>query len=331
MNIRNLLKNTFGISFLTALSLTLLACGGGDNPDDGNSAGGTPSATVNYTGNNNQANIDETIALDIANAYVTASQENLGGMITGVQITTPQNTFTEAQKKSLIEKLKQHAFATATQDLAVTGIAAFLTGDCAFYDDNLSNGTVTSSILSQSTSKIVVKISYNNVCLYNNLDPNNPSYLQLTGDVYSTTTGDLQAGIINTLDLYIPTLTGKFVDISTSQTYVEVFSEQITFIYEDYIDGFPTKITIIDKSDIDSTGTVYRFEVETVTINNSTITKIKFYHPDYGWIEYIDNLTYGTCGDLPDGGTLTIIGANATATIIPTVGVCGSYIVTINP
>lgn len=312
-------------SFLLSIGLTLVACGGGG----GNSGGGIPSATVSYSGNTNQADIDETSAQDIANTYMAANQENLGGMITGVQVTTPQNTFTEAQKKSLIDKLKQHALATVNQDLAVTGIGAILTGDCAYYDANLSNGSVTSSILSQSPTKVVTKISYNNVCLYN-FDLNNPSYLKLTGDVYSTVTGDLQAGIINTLDLYIPTLTGNFVDVSTGDTYVEIFSEQITFIFEDYdVNGFPTKITIIDKSDINSTGTVYRFEVETVTINNITITKLKFYHPAHGWIEYIDNLTYGTCGDLPDGGTLTIIGANATAVIEPT-GDCSTYTVAVN-
>ena len=299
-------------SFLLSIGLTLAACGGGGG---GGGDDGIPNATVKYSGNTQPATVDVTTAENIVNAFVTASQENLGGMITGAQITTVQNTFTETQKKLLIEKLKQHALSNVNQNLVVTGIGAFLTGDCAFYDANLSNGTVTSSILSQSPSKVVVKISYNNVCLYNNLNPNNPSYLQLTGDVYSTTTGNLQAGIINTLDLYIPTLTGKFVDISTSQTYVEVFSEQITFIYEDYVNGLPSKITIIDKSDIDSTGTVYRFEVETITINNSTITKLKFYHPDYGWVGYIDNLTYGSCGSLPDGGSITIIGLNAVYTV----------------
>lgn len=322
MNIRNPLKNTFGISFLTALSLTLLACGGGGSPSNG-----IPASTVTYTGTNTQATVDNTNSEELTTSYIAANKNNYAGVATSVSITNSQNNIPSEVKYSLFEKLKQDAITAAStlnQNSTVAAVTALTGGNCASLapsELNLSNGTLSQSILSQTANEVVVKISYNNLCQYNSI---NSSYTILNGDIYSTVSGNFQTGIIDSLKFIIPGLSVTYVDLSTtpSQSFTSVLSQKLITTLENYdADGFPTKITFIDYTDVDSNGTVYRFENITVTDNNVVGgTEVRFYNPTFGWIVYEDNLVYNnsTCiNGIPVGGDFRIITSTTTYVVSP--------------
>ena len=176
----------------------------------------------------------------------------------------------------------------------------------------------------------------------------------MNGDVYASVSGNLQTGIIDSIKLTIPGLSTKYVDLSVqpNQTLNITLSQNIIFLLGNYVDlvvngevfldnngnaiKVPTDITVIDYTDVESAGTIYRFETIDIIENNIFISsKDRFYHPTVGRIEYVDTLGYsGVCGNLPDSGTLIISTTSTQYTVTPVYATtnnlldCGTYKVT---
>ena len=320
-------------AFLLSLASALVACGGGGG--GGSPSSNIPASTNTYAGATTQATIDNASAKELNTSYIAANNNNFSGVATGISTTSVQNNIPLDIKYKVFEKLKQDAINVTTLSLnttIITAVSALTGGNCAALapsELNLSNGTLSQTILTQSFSEIVIKFTYNNLCRYNTI---NSSYTILSGDIFSTVSGDLQAGIINTLEFIIPGLSINYVDLSTvpSQSFTSVLSQKLVTKLENYVGGFPTKITFTDFTDVDSSGTVYRFENIMITENNITDgIEVRFYHPTIGWIKYEDTLAYNssTCANgAPTGGSFKIL--SSTTYLITPNGDCLNYTVT---
>lgn len=311
-------------SFLLSLGLTLVACGGGGSS--------TPAAVVGYTGNTSQATIDLAQAEDISNAFFSSNQKNVGGVVAVANIRSTQ-TLDSNSKNTLIEKLKQDALASININSSLVSGAtssATVNGNCAANGiTSVGDGSSATATTSFSNSEINSTITYNNLCIY---EAATGAYLVLNGIIDASIIGtnllsqsNPTTAVINQIIFSAQNLSVKYTDASDN-TFTVTMTEKYIFSLTYNQDGSLATIDITRYTDFDFNGKVYRFEVE---ITNN-ITKLKFYHPTYGWVEYVSTLTNG-CGDgSADGGTLVITGVNASYTVTPSGSCDGTYTVVKN-
>ena len=312
-------------AFLLSIGLTLVACGGG-----GGSSNSIPAAAVNYTGLTDEAVIaSDADAIALTQAFITANQENVGGLLTGATTTSTQQPLDSNAKNFLIKQLKQQALDSLNNKNSIaTGAGAIEVGNCVGSVGGITNdGSVTETVFTNTNTEGSGKLTYNNLCRY---DAVNNFYTIINGDVYYTGKGDLQAGIIDSIVLNLPSLTVYFQDITTGYDFTETISEYISFTFTYNGDGSLNTLTLRIYSDIDVAGTVYRFEAIVVSGSSSSAT-IKFYHPTLGSITYVDSFIYSCIGDayMPSGGSFQIITSTPTTYTITPTGACdNTYTVT---
>ena len=302
--------------FLLSIGLTLVACGGG-----GGGGNNIPPAAVKYTGPTSEASVTAATAEEITKAYIEANQENVGGLATGATTSQDQSPLDKRSKNILIEQLKQQVISSLNNKSSiVSGVGVVASGNCTINNvDGITNdGSITGTTYTDTNTEGSGKLSFNSVCLF---DATENTYAILNGDIYYSARGNLQAGITDSIILNIPRLTVFFKDITTGNSFSETISEYISFIYEYDTNGNLIKLTLTMYSDIDVAGTVYRFEVIVVS-GSLPSTTVKFYHPTYGSVTFVDALTNsGACGNLPDGGDFLILTSTNTYTITPS-GTC---------
>ena len=309
-------------SFLLSLGLTLVACGGGGSS--------TPASVVSYSGNTEQATIDLTQAEEISGAFFSSSQKNVGGIVAGANISSAQ-TLDSNSKNTLIEKLKQDALASININSSLVSGAtasATVTGNCVAngitsVSDDGSSATVTANF---NNSEINSTITYNNLCIY---EASTGAHLVLNGVINASIIGtnlldqnNPSSAVINQIIFSAQNLSVKYTDASDN-SFTVTMTEKYVFSLTYNQDGTLNRIDVTSYTDFDFNGEVYRFEIE--VMNN--ITKLKFYHPSHGWVEYVSTLTNGCNDGYPDGGTLVITGANASYTVTPSGSCDGTYTV----
>jgi len=300
----------FTIAFAIVGTLFLLTgCGGG-----GGGGVNLPAAGVPYEGSKTQATLDATTAEAITNDLAGAELEDLSGNATAASTVGISDSDGKALRYAAFERFKQDAFYVLEENLnpSVSGNSHIAVGNCNdLLGASYSNGSASVAVLEQNPSKITVKATYSSLC---QTDVGLNYAVVLNGDMYMVISGsnlDNASGRIDSLRLYMPSITVAYTDLTVPVTTTATITEDwiMDFTYD--VDGFLSGTTFSIGVNVSFNGKVYRFE--SVSDDGLTFTQ-KFYHPDHGYVEITvaGTFTYGSCADpyTPDGGSVTITGSD---------------------
>lgn len=128
----------------------------------------------------------------------------------------------------------------------------------------------------------------------------------------------------------------NFVDFSLTYTNFAITYTTVNGTVSDTIENMSISCTnngmscTISSDFTGSDGKIYRVANFEVTGSNPYMITGRIYHPNHGYVEISGTVTTSTCGniDRPTSGSMTITGANGTASI--TFNDCNSFSVDIN-
>ena len=319
----------FTIAFaIVAAMLLITGCGGGG--DGGGGGVNLPASGVPYVGSTSRATLDAATAEVIAEDMAGAELENLSGNATAATTVGISDSDGKALRYAALERFKQDALHALEDSLnpTVSGNGHVAVGNCGtILGAPYSNGTATTAILEQSSTTVAVRATYNSLC-----DTDGSNYtVVLNGDLYIVISGsnlNNASGRIDSMHLYMPSITIAYTDLTVPETTTATITEDWLIEFEYDVSGNISNTTLSLSVNVSFNGKVYRFEY----VDDGVTTIVRFYHPDYGYVEItvVGTFTYGTCPDpyTPDGGSVTITGsdgASSTVTYQVTVIGCGTY------
>ena len=298
---------------LFGIGLTLVACGGGG----GGGGGGTSPAAVEYTGNSNPTDVDDTNTQTFTAAIIDGgqdSQENSGNFIFSVLST--ENTDQNKQHSMLANLIKNVKSNIKNKDLSnsslVLGATSVVPGSCA-----VNPGSFTSTF-NQTGNQISASITYNNHC---------DDFFGIT----TTTNGSLTASLVFTdssftkilsMSMTAPRLSITVVD--STGTYTNEFSGSVTATFDANEEIASMSVTMNFVED----GKTYKLEGLSYTtsgINGADISiSGTIFHPDHGSVTFNTTETFVLFNDELCDGTLAVIGVSSNFTITANAD-CSSY------
>jgi hypothetical protein len=284
--------------FLLSLGLTLVACGGG--------GGGSSYPSIQYTGETNQATVDETNAdefpVTILEGSTSSSQSNPYAVVTNgdstksAQHTAMLNILTEQIKNDILNNTNK------SDNSVVSAATQTANGTCPINPGSL---TVTDN---STQSSLNASFTYDNLCIgdFNatGLEVSLHGKIDITGSI------DANAQIIYNFTMSIPYM--KMTVRSTRGTFSEEFSGSIAVTFDGTTNNLVTGMTM--STNFQSNGLTFKIENLVVDTSGGTFAiSGRFYHPLYGYVDVTTTEPFDlyTTTNSPDrycSGTMQITG-----------------------
>lgn len=274
-------------TFLFSIGLTLVACGGGDDP--------TTYPSITYTGATGAAVVTEANAADFPVAMLEGSTDSasipVAAAIDGdahteqsAQHTAMLNILTEQVKNDIIK------YQDDTNNNVVSAASITELGNCS-----PNPGSVT--IIDNSTPpNLNGSFTYNNLCIdsgfglefvmHGKINYNGIYALvavTVTDPVTGTSTSTNEP-VFESLTISIEYL--KLTVRTNTESFSEEFSGSISVTYDGTLDNTVTSMTIT--TNFQANGLTYKIEnLEVITTSTSMSIRGRFYHPTYGYVDVI--------------------------------------------
>ena len=301
-HIQNILQATTKAFLLSAgLTITLISCGGGGG-------GGSTPATIQYTGEESPADVDDSNTQTFTAAIIDGgqdSQENSGNF-TLFGISSSNSTSKNKQHSMLANLVQQVKTNIENKDIGnsnlLSGITEIIEGNC------LGNEGSFTSTFDQTANEINASITYNNYC---------EEFFGVT----TTTNGSLTASVvfsdsslatITSFSMNTPRLSITVVDSNIPETYTNEFSgtASVTFTANGDIDSMMISMNFVED------GKTYKLENLSYATSGVDISiSGTIFHPDHGYVSFATTEPFILYNDELCDGTLAVTGVNSNFTI----------------
>ena len=310
--------------FLLSLGLTLVACGGG--------GGGSSYPSIQYTGETNQATVDETNAADFPVTMLEGStgSSSTSSFVIGSSTTNPDNTAPQsAQHTAMLnivaEQIKNNVI--NLQNNSDSNIVSAVTntgyGTCP---ENPGSLSVTNN---STQTNLNASFTFNNFCI-GDINISYGSETVLNGKINVTGLYDSSTGIIFNMTMSVEYL--KLTVRTDTGTAIETFSEEFSGAMTATFDGSPSNIIVSMTltTNFQANGLTYKVQDLVVDTSSGLAISGRFYHPTHGFVDVTTTKNFSLYSTNPDkycGGSLRITGNGGVVEFTANVD-CTQYSVT---